>query len=104
MGINFEKGKSEAILLCRGKYATAVREKWRQSDGELAIPLDSFGHAVHKLRLVRRYKHLGTMIDALCVALSSFIERSKGALASYAPLALSRLLTCRQGRPAPAPC
>ena len=86
--INFSKGKTEAILLFRGKQATSCREQWRQRNGELAIPLDKYGHDGKQLRIVRQYKHLGTVVDAFGVAHANSIERSKAALAAFAPIAM----------------
>ena len=88
LNINFGSNKTEAILLYRGKLATQCREKWRQADGTLAIPLDKYGHGGEVLRIVRAYKHLGTYIDALGVTHGNVIERSKLALSAYAPIAL----------------
>jgi hypothetical protein len=76
------------ILLFRGKQATSCREQWRQCNGELAIPLDKYGHYGKQLRIVRQYKHLGTVVDALGVAHANSIECSKAALAAYAPIAM----------------
>ena len=86
--LNVSPGKSEAILLFRGESTTVMRDQWRGSDGQLAIPLDQYGHAGQVLRLVRIYKHLGTMIDANVVAAVNMIERSRAALAAYSPLAI----------------
>ena len=68
--INFSKGKPEAILLFRGKQATAMCEQWRTEDGQLAIPLNQYDHIGKVLWTVTYYKHLGTLMDARGVALA----------------------------------
>ena len=64
LDMNIEKGKTEALVLFRGKMSTALRERWRQQNGDLAIPLRKFGHGENLLRIVMNYKHFGMMIDA----------------------------------------
>ena len=91
--INFGPNKTEAILLFRGKQATACREKLRRTDGSLAVELDKYGHNGKILRIVRSYKHLGTYIDALGVTHGNVIERSKLSLGAYAPIAMKVLVS-----------
>ncbi|CAK0883470.1 unnamed protein product, partial [Prorocentrum cordatum] len=58
--INWKKGKSEAIVRCRGPGATKVVAELR-SEGGLRIPLDDGTTAMH---VVDGYHHLGGVISA----------------------------------------
>ena len=58
---NFEKGKSEALLLIRGAGSVAVRKKiYGQTDPAIAIQTPALGEI--RLRIITQYVHLGGLV------------------------------------------
>lgn len=61
--LNFGAGKTEALLLLRGKNSRKVsRDIFRQSEPALVVQTQAHGDV--QVRLVDRYKHLGVQIHA----------------------------------------
>ena len=82
--INWNPGKTEALLRYRGKGATPAREQWRAPDGKLRIPLPSArGQFLH---IVEAYKHLGTFCSACAETYRNTQHRVQSAMAAYAPI------------------
>ena len=84
MEINWNRLKSEGVVALRGKHAVAVREIWRQPDGNLGIAIPSAGKT---LLIVDVYKHLGTYVSAKGETRKNVAHRVQTAMAAYSPLA-----------------
>lgn len=81
--INWKKGKSEAIVRCRGPGATEVIAELR-SEGGLRIPLDDGATAMH---VVDGYQHLGGVISASGSMVPEARQRASSAMSAYSPIA-----------------
>eukprot|EP00438_Fugacium_kawagutii_P026052 Skav224814 [mRNA] locus=scaffold21:91531:97434:- [translate_table: standard] len=63
LALNFGTGKTEALVLIRGKGACGLRQRlFRDQAGTIAVETVSAGCV--PIRLVHRYKHLGVQIHA----------------------------------------
>jgi hypothetical protein len=84
--INWEPGKTEALLCYRGHGAVAAREQWRTPDGKLKIPVpDSHGKF---LNIVEHYKHLGTFCSVRAETYRNTAHRVQSAMSAYGPLSM----------------
>ncbi|CAK0843813.1 unnamed protein product [Prorocentrum cordatum] len=81
--IHCSKGKTEGLIALRGKRSVDVREKWRQADGSLAIPVPTSGPSLH---VCEEYKHLGTWVSVYGMSSRSAAHRAQSAMAAYAPI------------------
>ena len=85
MAINWNPGKSEALLVYRGKNAVACREQWRQKDGSLSIAIPDSNLRVN---VVGKYKHLGTMTCSDGDTYQNALIRTQSAMVAFSPLAI----------------
>ena len=94
--VNFEPGKTEAIVVYRGKKALEEKQRLLKPNGSrsLQIPIQSHaGQNTHStdstlLRVVQGYKHLGSWVDETGSLVPDANRRSASAMSSYAPLAV----------------
>ena len=85
LDINWNRGKSEAVVALRGKHAVEVRERWMQKDGSLGIFIP---RANKTLRITDSYKHLGTYISSHGETRRNITHRVQSAMAAYSPIAV----------------
>jgi hypothetical protein len=90
LNVNWKPGKTEAILVLRGKRSDSVRRKFVSAGGIALIPgLRSLGADTDGLRVVKEYKHLGSTITADGVENPEVLRRTRAANAAYAPIAIT---------------
>ena len=86
LAINWAPGKTEALLMYRGKHAVRCREQWRQPNGKLAIPVP--GHPCEAISIVGAYKYLGSYLAATGETFRNTQHCVQKASMAYAPLAV----------------
>lgn len=82
--INWAKGKTECLLLYRGKRATRYLQR-RRVDGKLWVQVEAYPEV--RVHVVTSYQHLGTVTSLPRVGTSDAKHRSDTALTSYVPIA-----------------
>ena len=80
--INWAKGKTEALLKHRGKYAVAARERRRQHGGSHGVAVPNFDRIIH---VVDAYCHLGTYVSLDRFYFANVTHCVKSAMGAYAP-------------------
>ena len=81
--INVAKGKTEALLVYRGRDAKTRREARRQDDGTLGMSVPQRDLCIH---VVESYKHLGTFTSLRDSCMADVNTKVARTLQSYAPL------------------
>ena len=84
MLINWLPGKSEALLIYRGKRANIHREQWRQQDGSMSIGVPN---SSQRLTVVQTYKHLGSKTSVRGDCFENTQVRTNSAMKAFSPLA-----------------
>ena len=84
--INWQPGKTEALLKYRGNSAVQCREQRRQQDGKLAIPVP--GYDGQAISIVGVYRYLGTFLDAAGETFRNTQHCVQKACTAYSPLAV----------------
>ena len=85
MSLNWSKGKSEAIVVYRGKNARLMSSQLEQEDGSRSLCVRSLGK---KLNIVDSYKHVGSVVQSAGLLIKDAKHRASSALSAYAPLAM----------------
>ena len=83
--LNFDRGKSEALLRYRGRGASAAVDRRRTPTG-LVVKLPPAAEK-ENLYIVAAYKHVGTYVAANGSVYKDSCHRATQAAAAYAPLA-----------------
>ena len=83
--INWQKGKSEALLVYRGKRAVQHLDARRDASGGISILVP--GGDGRRLHVVPAYRHLGGIICSNCNIIPEINHRVTSAMASYVPIA-----------------
>jgi len=83
--INWAKGKTEAILVYRGRNASKKLESRRLEDGGLGISVQT-ARGEQTLHIVAEYKHLGGIVAADGNPVHECRARASAAMAAYAPI------------------
>jgi len=92
LGINYQAGKTEAILKLAGSGSKAVKHKvWHECGGMLPVVTE---HATQKLRVVHSYKHLGSFVQDHAVVQKDVRHRISQAKKAYGQL--SRPFYCKK--------
>ena len=81
LSINWNKGKSEALLAYRGRNASRYLDARRSPTGDICIKVP--GCPGKSLHVVRPYKHLGVIIATKCCILPEALLRAFSAMAAY---------------------
>ena len=85
MQLNYDEGKTEAMIFCAGPGSRAVRRHlWHECAGRLPIVTE---HSTQQLRLVHAYKHLGSYIQCQAVVHRDVTYRVSQARKAYGQLA-----------------
>ena len=90
--INFAKGKTEAIIVYRGKGSKVASDNlWRRdlASGQMnhVYPLSQRVDGIEFIHVVTSYKHVGSIISSdLCWSQDSHLKYAN-AIAAYAPTA-----------------
>ena len=89
MTVNFDLGKTEALVIYRGKKALQEKQNLLRPDGSrgINIPVGSPSTSVF-LNVVDGYKHLGSWVDSAGSLVPDATKRSRSAMSSYVPLSL----------------
>ena len=82
--INWSPGKTEAMMVWRGKHATEVRESFR-SGGKLCVQIPGSAESLH---IVDYCKHLGSVTSANRSNVPYDKDRASTAMGAYSPLAV----------------
>ena len=83
--LNFEKGKTECIVVLRGKHSSRVAEAIRGKAGfEFSLPAP---YEKQTLRAVQQYKHLGTHATCTGTYVVDAAHRASVSMQAYTPLA-----------------
>ena len=106
MSINWKPGKTEAIVVLRGKRAKLENRKLWQGGGVRAFHVKANLKRLHlksaswdiKVIVVSQYKHLGGIIDAPNSFVPEAHQRAKSAMHAFAPLAKRVLGSAKIGR------
>ena len=83
--INWKPGKTETLLLFRGKNATEFMERVKKEDGSCYIEVPN---TCQRLHVVTHYKHLGSVVQGCN---SNYLEarlRARNAMEAYVPLCI----------------
>ena len=97
MALNFQKGKTEAMVKYRGKGARDAKENLRKSvraDGANVLPVElAHGGSTCNTELVITdvYKHLGSLVSVDGLLAPEAHARVHAAMSSYAPLSMALL-------------
>ena len=84
LGINYQAGKTEAILKLAGAGARSVRHKvWHECGGYLPVVTE---HGTQQLRTVHSYKHLGSYVQDHAVVQKDMRHRISQARKAYGQL------------------
>ena len=84
LGINYQAGKTEAILKLAGTKAKSVKHKvWHECGGFLPVVTE---HGTQQLRLVHSYKHLGSYVQDHAVVQKDVRHRISQARKAYGQL------------------
>ena len=83
--INFNEGKTEAFLQFRGKTAVAFKKGLHANGNRIPLP-DPAG--ARSLRVVREYKHLGSMLCDDGGSNEDVHRRTRSAMTAYSPIAV----------------
>ena len=84
LGINYQAGKTEAILKLAGIGSKAVRHKvWHECGGLLPVVTET---ATQQLRVVHSYKHLGSFVQDHAVVQKDVRHRISQARKAYGQL------------------
>jgi len=82
--INYQTGKTEALLKLAGKGSTATKHKvWHTCGGQLPIVTE---HGVEQLRLVHSYRHLGSYVQDHAVSQKDLRHRVAQARKAFGQL------------------
>ena len=95
MSINWKPGKTEAMIVLRGKNARAEKLKLVQHNGMRKLVFDKKIRRMKRRRTAERievnvvdqYKHLGCIIDSSGNLVPEARNRARSAMNSFAPLA-----------------
>ena len=83
--LNFEKGKTECIVVLRGKHSSRVADAIRGKAGfEFSLPAP---YEKQTLRAVQQYKHLGTHATCTGTYVVDAAHRASVSMQAYTPLA-----------------
>ena len=84
LAVNYQSGKTEAIVKLAGIGSRAVKHKvWHESAGKLPIVTE---HGVQKLQVVHAYKHLGSYVQDHAVIQKDLRFRNAQARKAYGQL------------------
>ena len=92
LGINYQAGKTEAILKLAGTGSRAAKHKvWHECGGMLPVVTE---HDVQQLRVVHSYKHLGSFVQDHAVVQKDVRHRVSQARKAFGQL--SRPFYCKK--------
>ena len=84
LAINYQAGKTEAIVKLAGTGSAAVKHQvWHECGGKLPIVTE---HGTHRLQLVHAYKHLGSYVQDHAVIQKDLRYRNAQARKAYGQL------------------
>ena len=78
--INWNKGKTEAMIRLRGKHSKHVLESLRTPDGSKVLKVP--GHDHQCLHFTEEYKHLGGIVTKSGSIIREAVHRSSSAMSS----------------------
>ena len=86
MSINWKPGKTEAILVLRGKNAKAEKSRIQTSENQCYFDVSPNSEENVRIHIVPQYKHLGSIITASGSLVPEARQRVKSAMHAFAPL------------------